>query len=67
MTERIQIKTLTSLLQSFKVKETELSQILMTKKCSLVIQSQNEFLLLKRHLKQLLLKFPQRRKREILN
>lgn len=67
MTERIQIKTLTSLLQSFKVKETELSQILMTKKCSLVIQSQNGFLLLKRHLKQLLLKFLQKRKREILN
>ena len=65
-TEHIQIKTLITLPQSSKIGEAELCQILMTKKCSLVILSQNELLFLKHHLKQLMLKYLQRR-REIWN
>ena len=65
-TEHIQIKTLMALPQLSKIGEAELCQILMTKKCSLVILSQNEYLFLKHHLKQLMLKYLQR-KREIWN
>ena len=65
-TEHIQIKTLMVLPQSSKIKEAELCQILMTKKCYLVILGQNEYQFPKLHLKQLLLKYLQRR-REIWN
>ena len=64
-TEHTQIKTLTKLPQLFTIREVELWQILMTKKCSLVILGLNECLLMKRLLKQLLSKYLQRRSRRI--
>ena len=61
-TEHTQIKTLTKLPQLFITREVELLRILMTKKCSLVILGQSECLLMKRLLKQLLLKSLLRRR-----
>ena len=66
-TEHTQIKTLTKLPQLFTIREVELWQILMTKKCSLATLGQSECLLMKHLLKQHLSKYLQRRSKRIWN
>ena len=66
-TEHTQIKTLTRLPQLFTIREVELWQILMTKKCSLATLGQSECLLMKHLLKQHLSKYLQRRSKRIWN